>query len=114
MLWNAKRKEENTMKVMVRTVMKAVPGKMAEAMELERKHMAIANRVLGVSGRFYRPLSGGGDTMNTIIIEGDFDSLAEFEAHPQKMGADPEMQALMPKYEGVIESMEVEFYMPMP
>ena len=102
------------MKVMARTIMKAVPGKMAVAMELERKHMAIANRVLGISGRCYRRISGGGDTMNTIIIEGEFDSLAAFEAHPQKMGADPEMQALLPKYEGVIESMEVEFYMPMP
>jgi hypothetical protein len=102
------------MKVMARTIMKAVPGKMAEAMELEKKHMAIANRVLGISGRLYRRISGGGDTMNTIIIEGEFDSLAAFEAHPQKMGADPEMQALLPKYEGVIESMEVEFYMPMP
>lgn len=59
-------------------------------------------------------ISGGGDTMNTIIVEGEFDSLAAFEAHPQKMGADPEMRALLPKYEGVIESMEVEFYMPMP
>ena len=102
------------MKVMVRTIMKAIPGKMAEAMELEQKHMAIANRVLGISGRWYRPLSGGGDTMNTIILEGEFDSLAAFEAHPEKMSADPEMLALMPKYEGVIESMEVEFYMPLP
>ncbi len=102
------------MEVMVRTIMKAVPGKVAELTELEKKHMAIASRVLGISGRWYRPLSGAGDTMNTIILEGEFDSLAAFEAHPQKMGADPEMQALMPKYEGVIESMEVEFYMPMP
>jgi len=102
------------MKVMVRTIMKAVPGKIGEAVELERKHMAIANRVLGISGMLYRPLSGGGDTMNIIIVEGEFDSLAAFEAHPQKMGADPEMQALLPKYEGVIQSMEVEFYMPVP
>jgi len=102
------------MKVMVRTIMKAVPGKMAEAMELEQKHMAIASRVLGISARLYRPLSGGGDVMNTIISEGEMDSLAAFEAHPEKMGADPEFQALMPKFEGVIESMEVEFYMPMP
>jgi len=106
--------EEGTMKVMARTIMKAVPGKMAELVELEKKHMAIANRVLGISGRCYRRISGGGDTMNTVIVEGEFDSLAAFEAHPQKMGADPEMQALMPKYEGVIESMEVEFYMPVP
>jgi len=52
--------------------------------------------------------------MNTVIVEGESDSFAAFEAHPQKMGADPEMQALMPKYEKVIESMEVEFYMPVP
>ena len=102
------------MKVMARTVMKAVPGKMAELVELEKKHMAIANRVLGISGRCYRRISGAGDTMNTVIVEGEFDSFAAFEAHPQKMGADPEMQALMPKYEKVIESMEVEFYMPVP
>jgi hypothetical protein len=102
------------MKVMVRTIMKAVPGKMAEAMELEQKHIAIANRVLGISGRCYRPLSGGGDTMRTIISEGEFDSLAAFEAHPQKMGADAEMQALMPQFDAVIQSMEVEFYMPLP
>ena len=100
------------MKVLVRTIMKAVPGKIGEAVELEKKHMAIANRVLGISGKCYRPLSGGGDTMNTIVVEGEFDSLAAFEAHPQKMGADPEMQALMPKFEKLIESMEVEFYMP--
>jgi hypothetical protein len=30
------------------------------------------------------------------------------------VGADLEMQALMLKFEKVIESMEVEFYMPMP
>jgi len=102
------------MKVMVRTIEKIVPGKMTEAMELEGKHIAIANHVLGISGRCYRPLSGGGDVMNTIISEGEFDSLAAFETHPEKMGADPEMQALMPKFEGVIESMEVEFYMPLP
>ena len=102
------------MKVMVRSIMKVLPGKMAEAMELEKKHMAIASRVLGVSPRCYRPLSGGGDTTRTIISEGEFDSLAAFEAHPEKMGADPEVQAMMPKWEAVIESYHVEFYTPMP
>lgn len=102
------------MRVTVRSIMKAVPGKMAEAMELEKKHMAIATRVLGISARLYRPLSGGGDVMNTIISEGEFDSLAAFEAHPAKMMADPEAQALFPKFEAVIESHEVEFYTPLP
>jgi len=102
------------MKIMKRTIMTVVPGKRGEGVELEKKHMTIANRVLGISGKCYRRISGGCDTMNTIIIEGEFDSRAAFEAHPQKMGADPEMQALMPKFNAVIESFEVEFYMPMP
>lgn len=102
------------MKVMVRSIMKAVPGKMAEAMELEQKHMAIASRVLGISPRLYRPLSNGGDVMNTMISEGEFDSLAAFEAHPAKMGADPEMQELMPRFDAVVESYVVEFYTPLP
>ena len=102
------------MKVMVRSIMKAAPGKMAEAMEFEEKHMAIASRVLGISARCYRPLSGGGDTMRTIISEGEFDSLAAFETHPEKMSADPEAQALFPKLEAVIENFEIEFYTPMP
>jgi len=102
------------MKVMVRSIMKALPGKMAEATEVLEKIMAIASRVLGISARYYRPLSGGGDTMRTIICETEFDSLAAYEAHPEKMGADPEMQALFPKWEAVIDSFEVEFYTPMP
>ncbi len=102
------------MKVMARTIMKAVPGKMGELVELEKEHMVIGNRVLGISGRCYRRISGAGDTMNTIVIEGEFDSFAAFEAHPQKMGADPEMQALLPKYGGIMDSVEVEFYTPIP
>ena len=100
------------MKVMVRSIMKFLPGKMEEAIKLEKKHMAIANRVLGISPRIYRRLSGGGDTTRTIIVEAEMDSLAAFEAHPLKMGADPEMQELIPKLDAIIDSLEVEFYMP--
>ena len=102
------------MKVMVRSIMKVLPGNMEEAMRLEKRHMVIANRVLGISPRIYRRLSGGGDTTRTIIIEAEFDSLAAFEARPQKMGADPEMQELVPKLGDVIDSLEVEIYMPIP
>ena len=100
------------MKVMVRSIMKVLPGKMEEAMKLEKKHMAIANRVLGISPRIYNRLSGGGDTLRTIIIEAELDSLAAFEDHPKKMGADPEMQELVPELGAVIDSLEVEFYIP--
>jgi hypothetical protein len=87
---------------------------MGEGMKLEEQHMAIANRVVGISAKCYRPISGGGDSTRTIVCESEFDSLAAFEAHPMKMGADPEMQKLMPKLEAVIDSMEVEFYTPVP
>jgi hypothetical protein len=101
-------------KVMVRSIMRFLPGKMAEGIKLEEKHMAIASRVTGISPKCYRPISGGGDTMRTIIYETEFDSFAAFEAHPAKMGADPEMQELVPKLNTVIDSFEVEFYTPMP
>ena len=100
------------MKVMVRSIMKFLLGKMEEAIKIEKKHMAIVNRVLGISPRIYRRLSGGGDITRTIITEAELDSLAAFEAHPEKMGADPEFQALIPKLEAVIDSHEVEFYIP--
>jgi len=95
---------------MARATMKAVPGKVRELVDLEEQHMAIANRVLGISERCHRRASGEGDTVNTIVVEGEFDSFAAFEAHPQKMGADAEMQALMPKYETIMESMEGKLY----
>ncbi len=90
--------------------MKFLPGKMTEGMELHKKWMAIASRVLGKSTRCYRPLSGGGDTTRTIIWEIELDSLAAFEALPEKIGADPEMQKLFPKLNSVIDGIDVEFY----
>jgi hypothetical protein len=102
------------MKTTVRNVIKVLPGKMEEGMELVTKWIAIANRVLGIPSRCYRPLSGGGDSTRTIIWEMDLDNLAAFETHPEKIGADPEMQALFPKLNAVIDSIDVEFYYPIP
>ena len=97
---------------MVRIIIRFLPGKVVEGMKLEEQHVAIARRVLGVSARCYRPVSSGGDGICTLVCESEFDSMATFEAHPKKMGADPEMQKLMPKLNAVIDSMEVEFYTP--
>lgn len=98
---------------MMRSILKVLHGKMEEAMELEKKRMAIANRVLGISPRIYLPFCGGGDTIRTIIIEAEFDSLAALESHTEKIGADPEMQELFPKMAVVIDSVEIELYTPM-
>ena len=100
------------MKVIQRGIMKVVPGKMAEAMELWEKHMAISTRLGCPSMRSYRPMIGG-EFFHTLIGESEWDSMAAMEAFFEKMFADPEIQALMAKWEAVIESYVVEFYTPM-
>ena len=103
------------MKVMQRGIKKIIPGKMAEAMELNEKYMAIVNR-LGMpttAMRMYRPFIGG-EYMHTLVFEVEWDSLVTMAAFFEKITADPEMQALMPKWETLLESHEVELYMPMP
>jgi len=107
------------MKVMQRGIMKVLPGKMAEAMELLGKYMAVVSRLVGVPReklpmKTYRPFIGGGDSLHTIIFEVDWDSFGEMAAFFEKAMADPEIQAFMPKWEAVEESHEVELYMSMP
>ena len=96
--------------------MKIFPGKMAETMGLLEKHMAIMTRYGAPASvmRQYTPFFGGGDSVHTIIFEVDWDSLATMEAFFDKVIADSEMQALMPKWEAVEESHQVELYMSMP
>jgi len=107
------------MKVMQRGIMKVLPGKMAEAMELLGKYMAVVSRLVGVPReklpmKTYRPFIGGGDSLHTIIFEVEWDSFGEMAAFFEKAMADPEIQAFMPKWEAVEESHEVEVYMLMP
>ncbi len=95
--------------------MRILPGKMAEAMELNKKWMAMVSRMIGApfTFRMYRPLFGG-EYMHTIIFEAEWDSLVTMATFFEKAMADPEMMAEMPKWEAVSESHEVELYMVMP
>lgn len=107
------------MKVMQRGIMKIMPGKMAEAMELNEKYMAVVSRLVGMPReklpmKSYTPFLGGGDTMHTIIFEVEWNSFGEMAAFFEKAMADPEIQAQMPKWEALEESHEVELYMVMP
>ena len=102
------------MKVLQRGIMRVLPGKMAEAMELNKKWMAMVNRLAGpLSFKIYSPLFGG-EYMHTIVFEVEWDSLGKLAAFFEKMMADREMMAEMPKWEAVLESHEVELYMVMP
>lgn len=107
------------MKVMQRGIMKILPGKMPEAMELLEKYMTVVSRLVEMPReklpmKTYRPFIGGGDFMHTIIFEVEWDSFTAFTAFFEKAMADPEIQAFMPKWEAVEESHEVELYMSMP
>lgn len=100
------------MKVMQRGIMRLRPGKMGEAMQLLGKHMAMMARLRGVDTpmRRYAPFLGGGDTLHTMVFEVEWDSATEMAAFFEKAMADPEMQELIPQWEAVEESHEVELY----
>jgi len=107
------------MKVMQRGIMKIMPGKTAEAMELIGKYMAVVSRLVGMPReklpmKTYRPFLGGGDSLHTIVFEVEWNSFGEMSAFFEKMFADSEMQAQMPKWEALEQSHEVELYMVMP
>ena len=99
------------MKVMFRTTIKIVPGKMAEYMEVEEKSKALASRYGMPVWRRDTPITG--DSMHTIIYDMEWDSLAALEAAYEKMYSDPESQAAMAKSDECIVSHENELYMPM-
>ena len=101
------------MKVIQRGIMKVVTGKMAEAMELMQKHNAASTRLGAPPYRQYRCLSGKGEFFHTIVGEVEWESFAAMEAFFEKMMSDQEMQALMAKWESILESHELEFYLPM-
>jgi len=100
------------MKVMLRAIVEVAPGKMAEYMELDKKSEAICTRLEMPPLRRYRCFTG--DSINTIVYEQEFDSLAAMEAFNEKAMANPEIMAMSAKMEAVMESQINEFYTPIP
>ena len=100
------------MKVMQRGIMTVAPGKMAEAMALTEKLMALSSRYgMSTTGaRMYRPFTGGGDAMHTVVMEIEWDSLTEMAAFFEKMMADLEYQAQMAQWDVLLDTHEVELY----
>ena len=100
------------MKVIMRTTVKIVPGKMTEYMEVDKKSEALARRYGMSPWKRYSCISG--DSIHTIVYDTEFDSLAALDAFLEKMFTDPERQALMAESDGCIVSHDNELLMPMP
>jgi hypothetical protein len=103
---------ENTMKVIMRTTIKVVPGKMVEYKEIDRKGEAISIRAGGPPWKRYGCVSG--DSLHTLVYDTEYDSLVTMEAFLEKMFMDPERQQLMAKSDACIVSHDNELLMPMP
>jgi len=104
-------------KVMMRAIMSFLPGKMEEGTKLVDEMLAAANkRDYGPFPpvRKYTPWMGGGNAINAIILEIEWESLAQMAEFFEKATADPEWMKTMPQWEAVEESHEVELYGVMP
>ena len=100
------------MKVVQRGIMKILPGKMAEAMELSKEWVASVSK-LGMSEiKIYSRLTGSGDVMRTLVFQGEWDSFVTMATAMDKMFADPEMKKTMAKWDAVTESHQVELLAP--
>jgi antibiotic biosynthesis monooxygenase (ABM) superfamily enzyme len=101
-------------KVIMLCKTKVLPGKMAEYMELEKKMFGVTESAEAMPP--YKRLmlmSGAGDMQHVITYLFEFDSFAAMDKWAALAGA-PEFQALMPKWDSIIESHEHDVYMESP
>ena len=105
------------MKVMMRAIMRFLPGKMAEGRKLvDEMFEALKKKDYGhfPSVRKYTPWIGGGNAIDAIIVEVEFESLAKMAEFFEKSEADPEWIKTMPQWEAAQQSHEIELYGVMP
>ncbi len=101
---------------MMRETLRFLPGKMAEGTKLLDESLELAKEKYGSFPpvRKYTPWFGGDSTVNTIIVEVEFDSFTQMAEFFEKAMADPEMMETQAKWEAIVESDKEELYMVMP
>lgn len=102
------------MKILHRQIQHVRPDKWAELQEIDKRFDAIEGR-LGFPGnkRRYRCFFGS-HTMDTLIVEYEWESLATMEAASERAMADPEWQALSEEVMSILKDNQMELYMPLP
>jgi hypothetical protein len=96
-----------------RHVQQIRPGKWAELEAIDKKYNTVESRLGFPAKRRYQCYVGG-HNINTLIVERQWESMAAMEAVYEKAFADPEYQALEAETVSVIESVQIELYMPLP
>ena len=94
------------MKAKVLEKVKFAPGKWKEAGELMKAFKRIGEKQGLPRFRIYSYVSGE-DTVNTLTLVTDWESLGAMETLMDRMLGDPEMMQMMEKWSGVVESHEV-------
>ncbi len=100
------------MMFMERQIQQIRPGKWTELEVLDQKFNAVEQRHGYPAKRRYRCYIGG-HTINTLVIEREWESLAALEIAYMKCFMDPEWQAVSAEYDAISESNQVEIYLVM-
>jgi len=100
------------MKMMLREISKVLPGKLAEAQEIEKMERELAERRGGPPPAVtrYIPFARHGDRMQTIVHQVELPSLAALAAGLEKSRENPEIRDIEAKWEAVLESHIIELY----
>ena len=97
-----------------REIIKIVPGKWDEAIELHKKRVSNATRLGSPPFKVFRSMSGQGDWGNTIILEREWNSFAAWESFFEKATTDAKVKKeFLDKWSNVIQSHNFEFYTPL-
>ena len=94
------------MKVISMEKVKFAPGKWEEAGNVMKTFQKLAQKVGFPEYRIYGAISGG-DVVQTLYFQTEWQSLSQMETLMEKMFSDMEMREMMEKWSGVVQSHEV-------
>ncbi len=100
------------MVIIERQIQKVRSGKWAELEDLDKKFTAVESGLGFPAKRRCRSLVGG-LTTNMLIIERQWESFEMLEAVYEKALMNPEHRALSEDVELILESQQIEFYVPL-
>ena len=100
------------MVIIERQVQKVRSGKWTELEELDKKFTSVESQLGFPAKRRCRSLVGG-LTTDMLIIERQWESFATLEAAYEKALINAEHRALSEDLEPILESQQIEFYLPL-